>query len=170
MGVYTSIHPGLFCCQTSLECADYKAECLWFCRVTSCVLFFLVVESKKGLIKLKIVFFSLSSKILLLWNIQVTKENLTVSVSTRFAELFPSLNWVLIFQWLVSVHRHQVSWAGRSADLLRSRVYPTASRFINVENCKLNPERPNLRFVSCFSNVNIKGQNSANQGLPNGQK
>lgn len=37
--VYTSIHPDLFSCQTSLGCADYKAECLWFCHVTSRVLF-----------------------------------------------------------------------------------------------------------------------------------
>lgn len=67
----------------------------------------------------------------------------------------------------VSIHTHQVSWAfrGRSADLLWSWVYPTASRFANVENRKLNPESPNLRFVLCFSNVNIKGQKSAKQGL-----
>lgn len=35
--------------------------------------------------------------------------------------------------------------------------YPAASRLANVENCKLNPESPNLRLVSCFSNVHIKG-------------
>lgn len=48
--VYTSIHPGLFACQTSLECADYKAGCLWVCDGTSCVLCFLIAEPKKELI------------------------------------------------------------------------------------------------------------------------
>lgn len=56
MPVYTCIHSGLFGCQTSSECADYKAECLSFSRVMSCVLCFLIVESKEGLIMSEIVF------------------------------------------------------------------------------------------------------------------
>lgn len=50
--------------------------------------------------------------------------------------------------------------------------YPAASRLANVENCKLNPESPNLRLVSCFSNVHIKGakKKNAKQGLSNGKK
>ena len=37
----------------------------------------------------------------------------------------------------------------------------------NVDNCKINPESPYLRFVSCLSK---KGQNSADRGLSNGKK
>lgn len=154
MTVYTSIHSALFCCRSSLECADYKAECLWFCHVMSCVLCFLTVESKKGLIMLKIGFFFLfaPNSSSLKDSGHEGKRHSLVSASSSFA---------------VSIHTHQVSWAfrGRSADLLWSWVYPTASRFANVENRKLNPESPNLRFVLCFSNVNIKVQKSAKQGL-----
>lgn len=52
-----------------------------------------------------------------------------------------------------------------SVDLLWSWLYPTVSRLADAENRKLNPESPNLRFVSCTSNRNIKGQNTAKQGL-----
>ena len=60
--------------------------------------------------------------------------------------------------YAASNHPHQVFLRGWSADLLWSGVYPAVSRFANVENCTLKPERLNLRFVSCFLNVNIKGQ------------
>lgn len=155
--VYTSIHSALFCCRTSLVCADYKAECLWLCRVTSCVLFCRTVESKKGLIMLKIgIFFSPPlHQIVPLWKIQVMKEKATDSFEPHPA-LQRQFKHILFFSW---------AFRGWSADLLWSQVYPTVSHFANVENCKLNPERPDLRFVLCLSNVNIKGPNSAKQGF-----
>lgn len=164
MGVYTSIHPGLFCCQTASECADYKAECLWFCHVTSCVICLPIVNQRRDWLCRRL-FFSL-----LIFNIQVMKENLTASF--QLLSFFLILYQLIVYWYSIDwfwIHTHQVSWAfmGWSADLLWFWVYPTVSRFINVENCKLNPESPNLRFVSCFSNVNIKGPNSVYQELSN---
>ena len=78
---------------------------------------------------------------------------------------------VIMFQYLLCVDIPLISFSPAqshigfhepsqvfSAELLWSRVHPAAAHFINVENCKLNLESPNFRFVSCFSNVHIKGQ------------
>lgn len=180
MAVYTSIHPGLFCCQTSLECADYKAECLWFCHVTSCVLCSLVVEWKKGLIMSKIV--PLPPP--LLWNIQVMIGNFK---GFRFNQLHRASFSLFLFSFsfffisincqLIDVNSHTSGFLSPPQPVAALicydlHFYPAASRLANVENCKLNPESPNLRLVSCFSNVHIKGakKKNAKQGLSNGKK
>lgn len=154
------IHPGLFGCQTSLECAKYKAECLWVCHVTSCVLCFPIVESKKGLIMLKIVCINYSSH----------ERNPLCSFNfIQFPRIFyPFFNCVSTFHWLVLVQHWHIRFREPSQVGVLIYYDPMAACFINVENCKLNPESPNLRFVSRFSNVNIKGQKSAIQLLWNG--
>lgn len=168
-------HPSIPAClavRLHWSVPGYRAECLWFCHVTSCVPCSLIAESKKGLIMYKIVVFFPSQflcKIFRSWK-KASQRSFSLIQACRTSHFFL---YQLIVYWhsIDWFHTHQVSWAftGWGADLLPSPVDPAVSRFINVKNCKLNPESPNLWFVSCFSNVNIKGPNSANQGLSNGE-
>lgn len=131
--------------------------------VLSCHVFcslLLHCESKKGLIMLKTVGINNSSR--------ARKPLCTFSFIQFPRNAYPFFNCVSTFHWLVLVHHWHIRFPEPSQ--VRVLIYydPMAPCFINVENCKLNPESPNLRFVSRFSNVNIKGQKSAIQWLWNG--
>lgn len=120
----------------------------------------------------------------LLWNIQVMIGNFK---GFRFNQLHRASFSLFLFSFsfffisincqLIDVNSHTSGFLSPPQPVAALicydlHFYPAASRLANVENCKLNPESPNLRLVSCFSNVHIKGakKKNAKQGLSNGKK
>lgn len=133
--LYTSIHPGLLGCQTSVECVNYKAESWRLFTVTPfgfCSVF--TVESKRRNY--------VQTSNFSLHELFKSRDKSTPCSLIQFCRRFyPVFNCLLTLHWLVPA----LPWTGQKPPQVGGLIYYNlqfVTRFSNVENCKMNPENP----------------------------